>query len=236
MLRDYIAIDVETTGLNPKYNRLIEISAIKVINFEIVDTLTTLINPGIEIPIKITEITGITNATIGDSPQIKEVIDEVSIYCGEYALIGHNLLFDFGFIKQACVNNGLCFEKCGIDTLNIARKLLPEFKKKNLEYLCRAFDIKQSTRHRAYYDAYATSELYQYFYNNYAENNPELFTPKQLQYQVKKNCPITNRQKLYLCDLLKYHKIENNLNIEHLSKSEASRMIDKIILKNGRIF
>lgn len=236
MLRDYIAIDVETTGLNIKYNKLIEIAAIKVVNFEIVDSYTQLINPGINIPQQITGITGITNVMVGDCPQIIDVIEEASTFCDGFDLIGHNLGFDYGFMKQNCANHGLCFEKRGIDTLNIARRLLPEFQHRNLGFLCKTFNITQKKHHRAYYDAFATSELYQYFYNNYADFNPALFIPKQLQYQVIKNSPITNKQKLYLNDLLKHHKIESNLNISELSKSEASRMIDKIILKNGRIF
>lgn len=236
MSKDYIAIDVETTGLNPQYHRLIEIAAIKVNDFEIVDSFVTLINPEINIPQKITEITGITDMLVEESPTIKDVMKQLVAFCEDYILIGHNLLFDYSFIKQNCMADKHDFEKEGIDTLKIARKMLPELEKRNLGYLCKHLDISQDNYHRAYQDAYATSALYQVFYHRYHSTQKELFRPTQLQYQAKKMAPITNRQKLYLNNLLKHHKINTDVMIEHLSKNEASKMIDKIILQYGRIF
>ena len=89
--------------------------------------------------------------------------------------------------------------------------------------------------HRAYHDALATHELYQHLVRIAEEGQERIFQPKQLQYKVKRRGPITPAQKAYLNDLLKYHRIETNIRIEDMTRSEASRMIDKIILQYGRI-
>ena len=235
MIKDYIVVDVETTGLNPKFDRLIEIAAIKIKDNNIVDAYNTLVNPGITIPQRIVNLTGITDQMVSESPKINDIIIEVNKFFGDHILLGHNLIFDYGFIKQSCINNKLSFEKDGIDTLKIARKVLPDIEKRSLEYLCNYYNIKQDIRHRAYDDAHSTHILYQRLLEAFGNNNTDLFKAIQLQYRMKKVSPITNKQKVYLKDLLTYHKIENKIQIDELSKNEASRIIDKIISKHGRI-
>lgn len=89
--------------------------------------------------------------------------------------------------------------------------------------------------HRALDDALATHELLQRLWKEFGEKEPDVFAARPLQYSAKKQSPITDSQKGYLNDLLKYHRIDTNIRMETMTKSEASRMIDKIILQYGKI-
>lgn len=239
-MESYIAVDVETTGLNPRHDRLLEIAAVKVQGFQIIDVFTTLINPGIKIPARITQITGISDAMAGDGPSIEEVIEEFTVFCGDEMLLGHNLLFDYGFLKQNCMQNKLCFEKNGIDTLKIARKMLAHLESRSLDRLCSHFKINLENHHRALADAQVTSELYQKFHTLYSGEYQDLFVPEKLMFKAKEQPPITQKQKSYLTALLKHHNLyrgrESQGEVEKLTKNQASRMIDKIILNYGRIY
>ena len=127
------------------------------------------------------------------------------------------------------------FEKNGIDTLKIARTLLPDLESRSLTNLCGYFQIDRAHAHRAYHDALATHELYQHLIRIAEEGQERIFQPKQLQYKVKRRGPITPAQKAYLNDLVKYHKIELDVSVDSLTKNEASRKIDTIIARYGRI-
>ena len=112
---------------------------------------------------------------------------------------------------------------------------MEEPKKKSLESLCRYYGIERECCHRAYDDAVAASRLYDCLKKEFFQVSPAAFQPTPLYYPIKKDTPLTKSQKVYLKDLIKYHRIELNVSIETLTKSEASRMIDSIILKYGRI-
>ena len=133
------------------------------------------------------------------------------------------------------VNLGYSFEKDGIDTLKIARKVLADLPSRRLPDLCVHYGIDPGHSHRALDDALATHELLQRLWKEFGEKEPDAFAARPLQYSAKKQSPITDSQKGYLNDLLKYHRIDTNIRIEDMTKSEASRMIDKIILNYGRM-
>ena len=126
MIRDYIAVDVETTGLNPARDRLLEIGAARILNGKVEETYQTFIDAGVEVPERITELTGITDEMRLSGKRPEQAIPEFLEFCGELPILGHNVSFDFGFLKQAAVNQGLTFEREALDTLKIARKLLPD--------------------------------------------------------------------------------------------------------------
>ena len=127
------------------------------------------------------------------------------------------------------------FEKDGVDTLKIARALLADLEHKNLTYLCGYYQIARERAHRASDDACAAMELYRRLAAEFPDSPAELFAPKQLVYKCKKQGPITPAQKGYLNDLIKYHKITLSVQIDTLTKNEASRIIDRIISEHGRI-
>ena len=136
MIRDYIAVDVETTGLNPARDRLLEIGAARILNGKVEETYQTFIDAGVEVPERITELTGITDEMRLSGKRPEQAIPEFLEFCGELPILGHNVSFDFGFLKQAAVNQGLTFEREALDTLKIARKLLPDLPSRRLPDLC----------------------------------------------------------------------------------------------------
>lgn len=235
MTDTYIALDLETTGLNPSTDRILEIGAVKVVDGQICETYETLVRPGVRISERIEELTGITEEMAAGGKETRTAVGELVEFCEDLPLLGHNVLFDYSFVKRNAVNFDLAFEKEGIDTLKIARMLLPDMEHKSLQALCQYYEIGQEHAHRAASDALSAMELYHRLRSQFPESPKELFAPKPLVYKVKKQGPITPAQKGYLNDLTKYHKIALEMSIETLTKNEASRLIDKIILEHGRI-
>lgn len=233
MYDTYIALDLETTGLNPKRDKIIEIGALKVVNGKEVDSFSTFINPGRKLEDRIVELTGITDAQLMDAPYIEEVLPEVLTFIGEYPLLGHHILFDYSFLKKAAVDSKKSFEKKGIDTLKIARKYLPELEHRSLPYLCEYYGIEHQA-HRALADAEATHKLYVKLGELFDPQEDTLFCPAPLQYSVKRDTPATKPQKERLYRLLQQHNMTLGVDVEKLTRSEASRITDKI-LAAGRI-
>lgn len=129
---------------------------------------------------------------------------------------------------------GETFEKKGIDTLKIARKVHKDLESKSLGALCEHYQIVNNAAHRAYYDALATAKIYHMLAHYFESAEPRLFEPEQLLYRPKKVQPITPKQKSYLDTLLLKHRINSPKKIEELTRSEASKMIDRIILQYGK--
>lgn len=234
-MNTYIAIDLETTGMHPKDDRIIEVGAVKVENGKIKEQFSTFVNPRMEVPLRIQELTGITTAMAKSGMMVEEAIPKLLEFCEEMPLLAHNIMFDYSFIKHKAINLGMDFERTGIDTLAIARKTLNALASRRLCALCDYYKIESERSHRASDDAIAAHLLYQNLKTDFQAQVPELFVAKPLIHKVKKQGPITPKQKDYLNDLIKYHKMEIGVEAESLTKNEASRLIDKIISTNGRI-
>ena len=248
MYDTYVSIDLETTGLNPKRDRIIEIGAIRVERGEIREEFSTFVNPGRKLEDRITELTGIRDEDLAEAPELDEVFPKLLEFMGDFPLLGHSILFDYSFLKKAAVDRKLTFERSAVDTLQIARKYLPDLPHRNLEYLCRYYEIPHHA-HRALEDAKATDRLFRKLAELfYEEENGEqalaesdgkiakntLFAPKPLHFQVKRDTPATKPQKERLYRLLEQHKITLEADVEKLTRSEAGRLVDKILAKYGR--
>jgi DNA polymerase-3 subunit alpha (Gram-positive type) len=231
----FVCFDIETTGLNPMVDKIIEIGAMKVKDGKIIDRFSQLINPNMKLSATIVNLTGITDSMLKYAEQEHVVVKNFLSFVEDNVIIGHNIQFDYSFIKLAAGRLHLPFEKKGIDTLYLCKKLHSELKSKSLGNMCKHYNIINEHAHRAYDDVKATTMLYVNLINKFYEEQPEVFRPKLLNYKMKKVQTITNKQKNYLIDLLKYHKIEYIQPIESLTQSEASKWIDKIILEKGRI-
>lgn len=231
----FVVLDLETTGLQPNRDRILEIGALKIKDGKVIETFSTFVNPRMEIPLRVVELTGITQDMVESGCSNEEAIKRFLEFVEDYPLLGHNILFDYSFIKCGAVNLRMRFEKEGMDTLLLSRRLLPQLESRRLTALCEHFLIPHEHAHRALEDAKVTYMLYQKLKDQFYDQHKEAFTLRSLQYQVKKQSPITKFQKVHLNDLIKYHKIEFNVEIDSLTKSEASRAIDKIILQHGRI-
>jgi len=232
-IKSYVALDLETTGINAALDKIIEIGMAKVIEGKIVNVYQTLVNPDIHISARITEITGITDEMVLNQPVIGEILEDILEFIGNLPLLGHNIIFDYSFLKKAAVNQKLTFEKQGIDTLKIARRLLPEVPHKNLEYLCDYFKLNKGNTHRAYDDALSAIQLYNKLY----EINPDdelFYTTIPLVYKAKRDVPATEAQKRYLTALLAKHHLVLEEDIEKLTKSKASKLIDQFISTYGK--
>ena len=233
MINTYISIDLETTGLNPKLDKITEIGAIKVVEGKVTDTFSTLVNPGRKLEERIVELTGIRDSDLENAPYIEEVLPQVMEFLEDMPLLGHSILFDYSFLKKAAVDRKLTFEKQAIDTLKIARKYLADLEHKNLEYLCAYYEIPHHA-HRALADAEATSTLYQKLAELFYREEEPLFCPQQLVFKVKRDTPATKAQKIRLYHMLEQHRITLDADVEKLTRSEASRLTDKLFAKYGR--
>ena len=238
MTNSYICIDLETTGLNPKTDKIIEIGIVKVENNRIVREWETLVNPDRKLEPRIVELTGIRDEQLSSAPQIEDVLPILLEIADDFVLLGHSVLFDYSFVKKAAVNQRMTFEKQGIDTLKIARKYLADLESRSLSCLCKHYGIDHSA-HRALHDARATVELYkklaeQFYDKEETEGEKSLFRPKKLCYQAKRDTPITIPQKEQLYKLVDRHKLIIDYDIEKLTRSEASRRIDRLLAEYGR--
>lgn len=226
--QNYAAIDLETTGLNPKLDKIIEIGAVKVLDGQKTDTFSTFVNPGRKLEERITELTGITDEMLQDAPSIEDVLPDLLAFLGDLPLLGHSILFDFSFLKKAAVNLKYPFEKEAIDTLKIARKYLAELEHRNLEFLCEYYQIPHHA-HRALADAEAACALYEKLTEQFGGKEEKLFAPAKLHFAVKRDTPATKAQKERLYRLLQQHKITLDVDVEKLTRSEASRITDKLL-------
>lgn len=231
----YIAVDLETTGLDPKRDKIIEIGAIRIENGMEMAQYHTMVNPRRQLKEQTTGLTGIAGEMVENAPDIGDIIGEVLDFCGELPLLGHNILFDYSFLKRAAVNHHMEFEREGIDTLKLCRQFMPEEERKNLASACAFYGIEQESAHRALGDAMDAHRLYRKLVLSHGASNSEAFLPKPLIYKVKREQPASKKQKEDLRYLLKYHKIDLPVQIDYLSRNEVSRIKDKIISQYGRI-
>ena len=227
----YLAIDLEMTGLNIKKDHILEIGALRMENGKPAGEFSALINPHCAVPESITELTGITQEMADNGEELSDVLPRFLEFAGELPLLGHNLSFDYSFLKQAFVNAGLPFERSGIDTLKLARKFLPDEQKKKLTELRELFHIDTGTVHRAVSDAYAAALVYERLLKEYSKADPDAFAPKPLHINIKKQQPVTIPQREQLQRLLSENpdKLSEPVDIDHLTRGEASRLIEKLL-------
>lgn len=160
---DYIVFDLETTGISVQYDKIIEISALKVKNGMVCEEFSTLVNPGRRIPAAATAVNGITDAMVAGAPGPGEVMEQFLQFIGKEILVGHNIhSFDTNFVYDAAL------EHCGIrlcndyvDTLYMARNLLPQLSHHTLGAVSEYFHINTAGAHRALNDCRMNQLLYE---------------------------------------------------------------------------
>ena len=158
---DYTVVDIETTGLDRRYHKILEISALKVRDRKVVDEFSEIINPHEPIPSFIRNLTGITNEMARDGMELKDVLRKFKEFLKDDVIVGHNVNFDVNFLydnfkivlKEELTNNF-------VDTLRISRKLLPELKTHRLDDLTDYFVIEMRDKHRALNDCVLTNKVY----------------------------------------------------------------------------
>ena len=157
---NYVVFDIETTGLSPKHNKIIEIGAVKIKNGQITDTFSEFVNPEVPIPYSITKLTSINDQMVLDAPTIEIILPKFLEFVGDAILVAHNASFDTGFIKEFASRQGLTYDYTVMDTMTLAQILIPELGKYTLDRLCKQFNVKLENHHRACDDATATAEIF----------------------------------------------------------------------------
>ncbi len=158
--RTYVVFDIETTGLNPREDMIIEIGGIKIVDGVFSETFSTFIDPKIPIPERITELTGITDRDVVGAPLCDDVIIDFYKFTENSILVGQNLQFDLSFVEIKGKPLNIYFDNEKMDTLYLARKHFPGLKKYKLGYLCSYFGVSLDHAHRALDDAVATAEVF----------------------------------------------------------------------------
>ena len=150
---EYVAFDLETTGLSSLTDRIIEIGAVVMKNGQEVDRFQTFVDPQRKLERKIVDLTGITDDMLVGAPLIEEVLPKFLNFVGDRVLVAHNSDFDTGFIRAECARQGLAFDKTAADTLILSQNLLPQLSKFKLNIVSDALSLPDFTHHRAADDA-----------------------------------------------------------------------------------
>ena len=160
---EFVIFDIETTGLSAVSNKITELAAVRVKNAIIVGSFSQLINPEVSIPADLVELVGITDDMVKDAPKIEEVLPKFISFIGDSPLVAHNVNFDIGFIRENAKKLGITVNNLLIDTIKLARVLMPDLKTFKLKTIAKKLNIKIENHHRALDDATATAKLFVYF-------------------------------------------------------------------------
>lgn len=233
-MEDYAVIDLEMTGLRVKTDRILEVGGIRIRGGAVQAEYEAVVCPGRPVDEAVQKLTGITDEMAQNGRDAEEVMEEFFDFLGEDVLVGQNVIFDYSFLKQWAVNHNRSFERNAVDTLKLARAFLPQEQKKDLESLCRCYGISRKNAHRALDDARATWQIFERMKRDFGEKNPQAFLPRPLLYKVRKQTPATERQKQYLRRYALQCGISLETDVEKLTRSEASRLTDRLIARYGK--
>jgi DNA polymerase-3 subunit epsilon len=179
-----VFVDIETNGMSHSRGNVIEIAAIRVENMEVVDTFTSLINPGNPLPQFITQLTGITSDDVMLAPYFGEIADDFTRIMDGAIFVAHNVRFDYSFIKEEYRRLGQDFDPKLLCTVRLSRALFPEHKKHSLKELITRHSLSFESRHRAYDDAHAIYQFYKLVHDQFDQDIILDACKKQLKLQA----------------------------------------------------
>ncbi|MGN0335490.1 MAG: PolC-type DNA polymerase III [Lachnospiraceae bacterium] len=156
----YVVFDLETTGFSSVRNKIIEIGAVKVSAGQITERFSTFVNPRVPIPFEIEQLTGIRDDMVMDAPVIEEILPKFLEFCKDSILVAHNAGFDVGFIEENCKRQNISCDFTVIDTVAMARVLLPSLNRYKLDNVAKALGVSLENHHRAVDDAGCTAEIF----------------------------------------------------------------------------
>ena len=216
----YVVFDVETTGLSAVYDTIIELAGVKIHQGEIVDRFESFANPHRPLSDTITQLTGITDDMVKDAPEIDDVLRQFYEWTKDTVLVAHNASFDIGFLNQGYKKiDYSSVQQPVIDTLELARFLLPELRNHRLNTLCKHLDIELTNHHRAIYDAEATGYLFWKFVQELTER--KITNHAELNEHMGKG-DAYKRSRPYHCILL----AQNEVGLKNLYKLVSYSHID----------
>ena len=156
----FVVFDIETTGFSPVNNKIIEIGAVKVSEGQITERFSAFVNPEVPIPFEIEKLTGIQDDMVVGEPTIDVILPQFLNFCGDAVLVAHNANFDMSFIMENCDRLSIAHNFTYVDTVGIARILLPGQAKHTLDAVAKTLGISLENHHRAVDDAEATAEIF----------------------------------------------------------------------------
>jgi len=156
----FTVVDVETTGLSPAHDRVIEIAAVRLRGGQVVDRFHSLVNPGTGVPPEITNLTGLTAGSLAGQPAFGQIADAILDFAGRDVLVAHNAPFDYGFLREEMRRVGYQFTARTLCTARLGRLLIPGIRRASLDALLSALGLPSRTRHRANGDAALTAEAF----------------------------------------------------------------------------
>ena len=157
---DYVVFDIETTGFSPDSNKIIEIGAVKVQGGKITDRFSTFVNPLVPIPFRIEQLTSINDDMVMNAPQIHEILPDFMEFSKDCVMVAHNADFDMAFIKKNCKDLDIPCRPTIVDTVALARVLLPQLNRFKLDTVAKALNVSLDHHHRAVDDAACTAEIF----------------------------------------------------------------------------
>lgn len=171
-LSDYVVIDLETTGLDPRWDNIIELAAVRVENDIITNRFQSLVNPTCEIDEFITELTGITNEMLVAAPLLQDVLPAFINFTSNSVVVAHNANFDVNFLYDNCLLYlQVAFVNDFVDTMRVSRRMFKEHKRHTLSAIVERFGLSANVEHRALSDALLTFECYEYMKRYAFDNN-----------------------------------------------------------------
>ena len=150
---EFVAFDLETTGLSDRTDRIIEIGAVRMKNGKEVERFQTFVDPESTLRKEITDLTGITNEMLVGAPKLREIFPKFMEFVGDSILVAHNADFDTGFIRAACVQLGIPYTFTSVDTLVLSQNLMPQLSRHKLNLVADALSLPEFQHHRAADDA-----------------------------------------------------------------------------------
>ncbi|SNR89020.1 DNA polymerase-3 subunit alpha [Anaerovirgula multivorans] len=233
---EYVIFDIETTGLSNVRDKITEIGAVKIKNRQIVDNFSTLINPQIPIPEKITELTGITNEMVENAPTIESALPRFLDFIGTCCLVAHNADFDVGFIRENAKKIGCQIKNTIVDTLKLSRILLSHLKRHKLNTIAKELNVVLENHHRAVDDAKATAEIFIKFIE--LMNDREIYTLQDINQFLGKKVDVKKLDSFHIILLAQNQEgLKNLYNIvsaSHLNYFYKKPRIPKSLLNQYR--
>ena len=167
----FVVFDIETTGFSPLTCKIIEIGAVRVENGQITDRFSTFVNPKVPIPFRIEQLTSISDSMVMDAPTVEQVLPEFLEFCKGAVMVAHNADFDMGFIMENCDQLGIPHDFTYVDTVGMARFLLPALNRFKLDTVAKAVGVPLQHHHRAVDDAECTAFIFTKFVEMLAERD-----------------------------------------------------------------
>ena len=229
----FAIIDIETTGLRAGAEKITEIAIILHDGKQIIEEFSSLVNPERKIPYFITQLTGISDQLVSDAPKFYELARQIIELTDNAIVVGHNVNFDYSFLKSEFKSLGYDYQRKTLDTIKLSRKLIPGLPSYSLGKLCAALNIPNSSRHRAAGDAMATTKLFELILS--IDNEPEALSIKGLSSNINRsvidNLPELAGVYYFFDERQKLIYVGKSINIkarvmQHLNNNTTKKAVD----------